>query len=101
MLSVVHLRPVEGMGPAHLQFPKATHEILLAALDPDQEGLSMLRPLNFCDQMQVDCDEAAVEVASRLVTMVVAGLLWAEPPMSCQVEPWASTLRALSGEFRG
>lgn len=34
ILSVVHLRPDEGRPPAHLQFPDATHELLVAALNP-------------------------------------------------------------------
>lgn len=34
VISVVHLRPVEGRPPAHLQFPGATHELVVMALNP-------------------------------------------------------------------
>lgn len=33
-LALVHLRPVEGLPPVHLEHPNATHEISLFAMDP-------------------------------------------------------------------
>lgn len=36
VLSVVHLRPVDGHQPAQLHFPGATHELVVLALNPGE-----------------------------------------------------------------
>lgn len=35
MVSIVHLRPLEGAPPPHVRFPGATHEIMCLSLDPE------------------------------------------------------------------
>src|SRR6185369_12538005 len=40
ILSVVHLRPIEGdVKQATLKFPEATHELILAAIDPEHSAV--------------------------------------------------------------
>jgi len=68
---VVHLRPEPGLGPAHLQYPEATHELMLAALDPDQHPEAQrpdtwrpLRPLNLVYQFHGLSDARAATLAA-------------------------------------
>src|SRR5882672_11318792 len=53
MLSAIHLRAIDGVKPAHLREPGATHEFMMMAMDPDKkpdplnpESWSYLRPHN-------------------------------------------------------
>lgn len=102
-ISVIHLRPLPGVRPAQVRVPQATHEVLLLALEPegegrlapvkeDQETWRFLRPINMCEQVQLPSDEAAIELLTLAVQRVLAGALWAEPPLSGQKEPWRTVL---------
>ena len=58
-LAIIHLRPIEGVKPAVITEEGATHEVILAAMDPaknpsptDIETWSHLRPLNFVGQLR-------------------------------------------------
>src|ERR1700675_2115866 len=58
MLSGSSLADFPGVTPAHKQFPEATHEILVAAIDPDfpkenldQGGVQILEPLTHVVQV--------------------------------------------------
>lgn len=59
MAAVVHLRPLDGAPDAHLRWPKATHEVLVYALDStrnpspsDPASWCALLPLNVCEQLE-------------------------------------------------
>jgi hypothetical protein len=85
-LGVVHLRDAKSLTPAKKQFPEATHEILVFAVDPDfDEALfadgatSVLEPLNHVVQFVAASDQKAVLVAEKMVQRLVDGLELAEP----------------------
>lgn len=78
-VSLVHLRPLEGAPDAKLQFPGATHELVVYALDPsanhDLTSLSaMLRSRlegpNLVEQFVAVSDEAAMDVLDRFMARV-------------------------------
>jgi hypothetical protein len=107
-MNVIHLRDIENVPPAHIRVPRATHELILIALDPDRHpqptklsSWHPLRPLNVQEQIQLPSDQAAHELADKAAQAVVQGLLWAEPPLSGQVEPWRTMLIKLSAHLRG
>ena len=100
MLSLIHLRSIEGVPPAHIRVPGATHEFMMMAMDPDPapdplnpKTWSYLRPVNLEQQVVLPSDEAAIKLLARSAQCVAEGVLWAEPPLSGQVEPWQSFLR--------
>jgi hypothetical protein len=74
MLSVVHLREIPGTPPAVKQFPEATHELLLFALDPNVSPIDptncadfrRLTPINYVGQVQLDTDDQAITLADRV-----------------------------------
>jgi hypothetical protein len=96
-LSVIHLRPIEGVRPPYLRFPEATHELLVMAYDPkhtvtaDGRKRSLfLEPLNFVAQF-VATDEKATQLADALVRKVLAGELPLEPQPSAATAAMAVT----------
>jgi hypothetical protein len=72
LLSVIHLRPVPGVCDAVIRLPGATHEIMIASLDPDHygdhatlppaSGFHMLRPLDVVEQFIVPADQFAMRL---------------------------------------
>lgn len=87
LLSLIHLRPIDGAKPANIRIPGATHEIIVCALDPEKhptvnvvESLCPLLPINAEAQFQVETDEQAIDLAEKCVTAVCNGFLPAEPP---------------------
>ena len=108
LLSIIHLRPIEGVKPAVVNVPGATHEILMVALDPgknpkpeDSYSWSFLRPTNLMEQVQLPDDESAVDLLHDCVVAVLDGRLWAEPMLSGQVEPWRTVLVKAAAHIRG
>lgn len=81
-VSLVHLRPIAGVGNAHLHYAGATHSILSLALDPDiapdPNDVSThrrLEPIDFEVQFTVSDDVAATTVMTTLMSMVAKGQL--------------------------
>jgi|SRR5581483_293135 len=81
-VSVIHLRPIEGSEyPIHLNFPEATHEFMIMALDPNHDviinedkqlvggTLHLLRSLNFVHQVTTT-DEGAIGALEYLMSML-------------------------------
>lgn len=108
LLSVVHLRPIEGVRPAIVNVPHATHELILAALDPaaephagDVETFRPLNPLNAVEQLQLPDDAAAVQLAEWAASAVVNGFLPAEPPLAGAREPWRTSMIKSAAHLRG
>jgi len=100
-LAVIHLRPIEGVKPADIRREGATHEIMLVALDSEKNPVAddastwrWLSPVNLVEQIIGVNDEDAVDIAQAAVRKILQGQLWAEPPLSGQVEPWRSWLRS-------
>lgn len=107
MISCIHLREIEGVKAAHLEFPEATHEFLLLALDPSlnpeptkPKTWQYLRPVNFVGQYALDNDDQAVHLLNMAARAVATGYLWAEPPLSGQREPWDITMRQFIHDLR-
>lgn len=107
LLSVVHLRPVDGV-PATIVVPHATHEIVVTALDPDRapsvgdtDSWLMLVPVNVAEQVELPDDAAAVRLLRACAQAVVDGVLPAEPPLAGAVEPWRTSLLRTAAHERG
>lgn len=86
-LSVIHLRDEPGDDPAVLEFPGATHELVLWALDhtqgePDRhrpQEFRRMQPINVHLQFAADTDEQAVSVLQHVAQALVDGSLPVEP----------------------
>lgn len=107
-LAIIHLRPIPGVKPATIKRQGATHEVMLAAMDPDRvpqpddiRTWRWLEPLNFVGQLELPSDDDAKVVLEILARGVADGFLWAEPPLSGQREPWESQLRQLEAHAAG
>lgn len=70
-IHLMHLRPVSGFPPVTFYLPGATHEIMVAALDPDwaldlTQAPSQLQPFNFVGQwIERGEDNEAKDTAAR------------------------------------
>lgn len=99
MLSAVHLRPIAGVKPAVVRRPGATHEFMLLAMDPGKHPVALqpsswsyLTPQNLAEQMICGSDAVATKLLACCAAEMVQGVLWAEPPLSGQFEPWRAYL---------
>jgi hypothetical protein len=99
-LAIIHLRPIEGVKPAIIRSPGATHEVMLFALNPklnpsptNAKSWQYLSPYNFLGQLKLPSDEEAKRGLEAMARDVANGRLWAEPPLSMQREPWETVLR--------
>lgn len=84
LVSLIHLRAVEGASPADLDYADAEHEISTLALNPerpvepiidDNAHPSILLPYDVREQFHGVGDERAVEMLERFVDLIVAGQL--------------------------
>jgi hypothetical protein len=112
VLGVIHLRPIEGVRPADVRLPGATHEVLLYACEPAHGGRAApvaadpgtwrpMRPLNAVEQVELPDDDAAVELARLCALAIVHGDLPAEPALSGAREPWHTSMIRTSAHLRG
>lgn len=82
VMSVVHLRPIPGVKPAHRIHDDVTHEFLVLALDPghappdplDWRWMHYLMPEDVVEQFQVPDDAAAARICELAVRACCAGL---------------------------
>ncbi len=107
-LSIIQLRPIEGVRPAVIAFPGATHEVMLVALDSlrhpvpeDIDSWHLLLPLNVEEQVELPYDSDARDLLAVCASAVVNGILPAEPALAGAVEPWRSALIKTSAHYRG
>jgi hypothetical protein len=108
VLSVIHLRPIEGVKPAHIRLASATHEVIVCALDPKENPVpdnlkswNFLRPINVTEQLVLPSDKHVIDISELLVWGVLSGVLWAEPPLSGQREPWQRQMRLMEAHAAG
>jgi hypothetical protein len=84
MISVVHLRPIEGVQPATIVVEGATHELMIAAIDPELPLPSLdaateswrvhwLRPIDVLEQFQAKDDAVAHQILELAVQAIVGG----------------------------
>lgn len=83
-VSVVHLRPIEGGRPPNLADPRATHELMIFAMDPAKPrhpqmigdmAWQWLHPANFGAQLLEMRDEDAATRLEGAVSLIVEGEL--------------------------
>ena len=85
MVSLVHLRLIEGLPPAHLAAPEMTHEIAVQAINPERcpvpdpaacrEGYPHLTPPDIVQQFAAQSDAMAVALFAWLCDEVQTGKL--------------------------
>lgn len=79
VVSAIHLRPIEGVKPASLQFETATHEFVIAAIDPESEfdvdrpPFMFLMPLDLTHQVGGIDDAQAARIVSLMVRTILDG----------------------------
>lgn len=97
-LSCIHLRDIEGQSkPPHRKFPTASHEYILAALNPEErpwrhetvaekirylaenKRSAHLLPLNACEQVANATDEQAKTLLHQIARGLVLGIIPIEP----------------------
>lgn len=73
-VALVHLRPMEGMPPARLRFPDASHEVHIFSLDPDTlpnpadpNSIRRLSPPDLAHQLRGLDDARALAVFDAFV----------------------------------
>jgi hypothetical protein len=107
VIAVVHLRPVAGEQEAHVQFPGASHELLLLALDPQMDDRiepgrydtqnHWLQPPDVVVQFIVADDDQAREVAKFAADAVTRGLV---VPDSDFASHWEKAIHATAEHMR-
>lgn len=75
--ALAHLRDVDGMEPAKIHLPDATHEFAIFALSPDHDvdtdKLSILHPVSIAQQFIAKNDAEAREVIEQCLHAVADG----------------------------
>lgn len=104
LVSSVHLRDVPDHRPATLQFPGATHEVLIAALNPDHPlptgagTARLLQPLDVVQHVTLDDDSQAVDLTKLVVEACCAGRM---SPDSDFRRAWETVLTSTAAHLRG
>ena len=108
-LSCVHLRPIEGVRPAVLNLPGASHELLIVAIDPawnppDEDdfgfsrgGVPFLSPIDVAQQFRVNGDRQAQELARLCVLAICRGHM---SPDQDYRAAWKDTIEATADHLR-
>ena len=100
IVSLAHLRNVEGIPNAHRSYGKAEYELAVWALDPsaappdpDGEPLSFTRmsPMDICEQFHGVSDEQASAVCEHMIHAVCRGL----SPDRDYRDAWGDLLRGI------
>ena len=82
-VTLIHLRDIQGVKPAHKYDPRATHEVQVWALDPEArlrpgdppKPRMLLTPQNFVGQWNAQDDECAKTHIENVVRAIVNGRL--------------------------
>jgi hypothetical protein len=109
VLSLVHLRPIEGVRPAFLSYPEAEYELMVMALDPqpkpvpgDVSTWHFLRPVNVVVQFHGCSDAEAKEIACGCANAALTGYLALEPDgIAGAREQWHASIVATVDHYRG
>jgi hypothetical protein len=107
LLSVIHLRNIEGAKPANVRLPGATHEVIVASLNPDypppnpkafgDEDIRILIPIDVTEQFTVGSDVEANEVCDLAAFACCAGTL--SPDQDFRAA-WSRHLQATAEHYR-
>lgn len=101
---LIHLRPIEGVRPAVIRTPGATHEIMTCALnpahgpDPDNpKTFAPLLPFDLEHQLRLDCDADAVAIHDLYVRHIMSGVA---SPDSDFCSYWERILSTTAAHYR-
>jgi hypothetical protein len=106
---VVHLRPIEGVRPAHISEPGATHELMIMALNPEQPlpdlaavgrgeaSFAWLMPIDQLQQFTVNDDAQAAQLLELAVRSCVDG--YASPDQDWRGR-WRQMIPATAAHLR-
>lgn len=105
-VNLIALRDIPGVPPAKKKFAEATHELIVASIDPSSpdidvdnpKGIKWLRPIDHVIQFEVPSDAAAVLVVERCLEAVAHGEL---SPDQDYRAVWSAVIGALSAHQRG
>lgn len=107
MVSLIHLRPVDGVKEAQIRIPGAQHELVIIAIDPGLDpdpdpdsttGYHYLRPINLAEQFVVPDDAAAIKLAGVVVQSFVHGGLSPDTDWRSLTE---EAIQAIATDYRG
>lgn len=108
-LSVIHLRPIHNVRPAVIRLPGATHEIIIASIDPKwapvedmddlgfSRGVPYLRPIDVMHQFIVRGDVDAVQLGTLCARAVCDGIL---SPDQDHRSAWVASIDATAAHLR-
>lgn len=117
MMTCVRLRDLPGWPPPHRQFPEATHELFVVALNPEHGpydaakvagyaeqggGLPFLTPVNIAEQFTA-ADGEMTALAAWAAWGVTVGALWpetADAPAKIR-RLWSTSLAKTLAHIRG
>lgn len=88
-VTLIHLRDIPGVQPAHMQFPTASHEVVIHALDPEHypkhealpgpvEQWGLMDPADLVHQFEVRSDAEAIRLVELLARAFCDGYLAAD-----------------------
>lgn len=108
-ICVVHLREIEGATKPLLYDPRATHEVMVTALDPTYpviqgQNCHLLMPPNYMEQFRAGSDAEAVKKVEETIKEIVDGELNPDSDfrMSWKVRyPYSNPGRLLIGAESG
>jgi hypothetical protein len=85
VVALIHLRPIEGVRPAHKRYPEAEHEFIIFSIDPEScpepdpekaaEGYPHLVPIDVVEQFHGVGDHDAKRICESAVRAIVGGVL--------------------------
>jgi len=82
LIASIHLREIEGTESPHKRFPEASHEFMIAAVNPDDYGklhpgglseVSFLTPIDLVHQVGDLDDDQAAKICDSIVRAIVVG----------------------------
>lgn len=102
LVSVVHLRDIDGAEPATKVYPQAEYEIAVAALDPsdtevDGGGWKLAKPLEMALQFHGVNDRQAMSIARAYVAAVLVGN---RSPVRDHSEHWQQCISKCVARFQ-
>jgi hypothetical protein len=109
MVAVIHLRPIDGVRPAVIRLDGATHEIMIAALDPGcplpnlnavgrcEAAFTFLVPIDLVEQFIVRDDAQAAQLGDLAVSGCVEG--YASPDQDWRAW-WRGAVRQTASHLR-
>ena len=105
-LTVIHLRDLPGIKSAVKNFPEATHEIVVASIDPDTPPIDTdnptnvrwLQPIDQMVQFEVPNDASALSLAEKLLQLITRGEL---SPDSDYRSAWQHLITGTAEHYRG